>query len=151
MKVSKCKINIHTEKGYIRYKGNKYRRTSTTVSLINYHFMSCPGYSRKLFLNKGLDKHLKALVKAISKTNDFKIITVETDKDHWYLFINTLPTYNRSDIMAKIKGGTSKILRAAFKEFRFMPSLWTRSYSMSTVGNISIETIKNYDENQRKR
>lgn len=26
--------------------------------------------------------------------------------------------------MAKIKGGTSKILRAAFKEFRFMPSLW---------------------------
>ena len=150
-KVSKCKINIHTDKGYIKYKENKYRRTSTTISLINYHFMSCPRYKRKLFLNNGLDKRFKALVKAISKTNDFKIITVETDKDHWHLFINPLPTYSPSDIMAKIKGETSKILRVAFKEFRFMPSLWTRSYFVSTVGNIPIETIKNYVENQRKR
>ena len=59
MKASKCKINIYTDKGYIRYKGNKYRRTSTTVSLINYHFMSYPRYRRKIFLNKGLDKRFK--------------------------------------------------------------------------------------------
>lgn len=150
-KISKCKINIHTDKGYIKYKENKYRRTSTTVSLINYHFMSYQRYRRKIFLNKGLDKRLKALVKAISKTNIFKIIAIETDKDHCHLFINTLPTYSPSDIMAKIKGGTSKILRTAFKEFRLMPSLWTRSYFVSTVGNISIETIKNYVKNQRKR
>lgn len=113
--------------------------------------MSCPRYRRKLFLNKGLDKRFKALVKAISKTNDFKIITVETDKDHCHLFINTLPTYSPSDIMAKIKGGTSKILRAAFKELRLIPSLWTRSYFVSTAGNVSSETIKNYVKNQRKR
>ncbi|MDN5907674.1 MAG: IS200/IS605 family transposase [Staphylococcus equorum] len=113
--------------------------------------MSCPRYRRKLLLNNGLDKRFKALVKAISKTNDFKIITVETHKDHLHLFINPLPTYSPSDIMAKIKGETSKILRVAFKEFRFMPSLWTRSYFVSTVGNIPIETIKNYVENQRKR
>lgn len=112
--------------------------------------MSCPRYRRKLFLNKGLDKRFKALVKAISKTNIFKIIAIETDKDHYRSFINTLPIYSPSDIMAKIKGVTTKILRAAFKEFRFMPSLWTRSYFVSTVGNISIETIKNYVENQRK-
>ncbi|WP_210139698.1 IS200/IS605 family transposase [Staphylococcus sp. GDY8P120P] len=135
----------------MRYKGNKYRRTSTTVSLINYHFMSYLRYRRKIFLSKGLDKRFKALVKAISKTNAFKIIAIKTDKDHCHLFINTLLTYSPSDIMAKIKGGTSKILRAAFKEFRFMPSLWTKSYFVSTVGNISIETIKNYVENQRKR
>jgi putative transposase len=53
--------------------------------------------------------------------------------------------------MAKIKGGTSKILRAAFKEFRFMPSLWTRNYFVTTAGNVSSETIKSYVENQRKR
>ena len=138
------------DKGYIRYKGNKYRRTNTTVSLINYHFTYYLRYRRKLFLNKELNKRFKALVKAISKTNAFKITAIETDKDHCHLFINTLPTYSPSDIMAKIKGGTSKILRAAFKELRFMPSLWTRSYFVSTVGNISIETIKNYVENQRK-
>jgi len=81
--------------------------------------MSCPRYRRKLLLNNGLDKRFKA----ISKTNDFKIIAIETDKDHWHLFINTLPTYSPSDIMAKIKEGTSKILRAAFKELRLISSL----------------------------
>ena len=93
------------------------------MSLINYHFMSYPRYRRKLFLNKGLDKRFKALVKAISKTNAFKIIAIETDKDRCHLLINTLLTYSPSDIMAKIKGGTSKILRAAFKELRLTPSV----------------------------
>ncbi|MEJ6528296.1 IS200/IS605 family transposase, partial [Exiguobacterium sp. USCH10] len=27
-----------------------YRRTHTTVSLINYHFVFCPRYRRKIFL-----------------------------------------------------------------------------------------------------
>ncbi|MCB2351686.1 IS200/IS605 family transposase, partial [Clostridium estertheticum] len=29
---------------------NKYRTTKTTVSLINYHFIFCPRYRRKIFL-----------------------------------------------------------------------------------------------------
>ena len=29
---------------------NIYRRTQTTVSLINYHFVFCPRYRRKIFL-----------------------------------------------------------------------------------------------------
>lgn len=29
---------------------NKYRYTKTTVSLINYHFIFCPRYRRKIFL-----------------------------------------------------------------------------------------------------
>lgn len=29
---------------------NNYRRTHTTVSLINYHFVFCPRYRRKIFL-----------------------------------------------------------------------------------------------------
>jgi putative transposase len=32
-----------------------------------------------------------------------------------------------------------------------MPSLWTRSYFVSTAGNVSSETIKIYVENQKKR
>lgn len=53
--------------------------------------------------------------------------------------------------MAKIKGGTGRILREAFKELNAMPNLWTRSYFVSTAGNVSSETIKQYVENQRKR
>lgn len=130
---------------------NNYRRTKTTVSLINYHFVFCPRYRRKIFLNERLDIRFKELVNRIAEENDFKIVALETDKDHCHLFLNALPSYSPSDIMAKIKGGTSKILREEFKELNSMPNLWTRSYFVSTVGNVSSETIKQYVENQRKR
>lgn len=130
---------------------NNYRRTKTTVSLINYHFVFCPRYRRKIFLNERLDIKFKELVNRIAEENDFKIVALETDKDHCHLFLNALPSYSPSDIMAKIKGGTSKILREEFKGLNSMPNLWTRSYFVSTAGNVSSETIKQYVENQRKR
>ncbi|MGV3129566.1 IS200/IS605 family transposase [Staphylococcus sp. IVB6181] len=130
---------------------NNYRRTKTTVSLIQYHFVFCPRYRRKIFLNARLDHRFKALINEIASKHDFKILAVETDKDHCHLFLNALPTYSPSDIMAKIKGGTGRILREEFKELNAMPNLWTRSYFVSTAGNVSSETIKQYVENQRKR
>ena len=53
--------------------------------------------------------------------------------------------------MKNIKGYTSKILREEFLELSKMPSLWTRSYFVSTAGNVCSEIIKKYVENQKKR
>lgn len=128
----------------------EYRRTKTTVSLINYHFVFCPRYRRKIFLNQNLDVRFKELVGQIAEKYDFHIVALETDKDHCHLFINTLPTYSPADIMAKIKGGTSRQLRDEFQELKAMPSLWTRSYFVSTAENVSSQIIKRYVENQRK-
>lgn len=130
---------------------NKYRTTKTTVSLINYHFVFCPRYRRKIFLINGVEERFKNLVKYVCKEMKIEIIAIECDKDHTHIFLNTLPTLSPSDIMQKIKGYTSKILREEFKELFNMPSLWTRSYFVSTAGNVSSETIKIYVENQKKR
>lgn len=53
--------------------------------------------------------------------------------------------------MQNIKGYTSKILRDEFIQLSKMPSLWTRSYFVSTAGNVCSETIKKYVENQKTR
>ena len=44
---------------------NKYRRTQTTVSLINYHFVFCPRYRRKIFLIPNVEERFKHMVKFI--------------------------------------------------------------------------------------
>ncbi|BFH63390.1 IS200/IS605 family transposase [Paenibacillus azoreducens] len=129
----------------------EYRRTKTTVSLLNYHFVFCPRYRRKIFRNQAVDERFKELVRQICKEHDFKIVAMETDKDHCYLFLNVPPTYSPADIMAKVKGGTSRILRDEFDFLSALPSLWTRSYFVSTAGNVSSQTIKRYVENQRTR
>ncbi|MDB2775451.1 IS200/IS605 family transposase [Clostridioides difficile] len=130
---------------------NKYRRTQTTVSLINYHFVFCPRYRRKIFNIEGLEDRFKTLVKNKCKEMDIEIVAIECDKDHTHMFLNSLPTLSPSDIMQNIKGYTSKILREEFIELSKMPSLWTRSYFVSTAGNVCSETIKKYVENQKIR
>ena len=53
--------------------------------------------------------------------------------------------------MQKIKGVSSRALRDEFSELKKMPSLWTRSYFVSTAGNVSSETVKRYVEEQKTR
>ena len=130
---------------------NEYRRTKTTVSLINYHFVFCPRYRRKIFLNSQVEERFKTLVREICDELEIEILAMECDQDHVHLFLNTLPTFSPTDIMAKIKGVTSKKLREEFPHLQHLPSLWTRSYFVSTAENVSSETIKHYVENQKKR
>lgn len=130
---------------------NKYRHTKTTVSLINYHFVFCPRYRRKIFSNSEVDTRFKAIIQGICSENDWFIIAIETDSDHCHLFVNVQPTLSPSEIMKDIKGITSRILRQEFEHLSKMPSVWTRSYFVSTAGNVSSETIKRYVDNQRTR
>ena len=122
---------------------NKYRKTKTTVSLINYHFIFCPRYRRKIFLIPNVEDRFKYLVNYICKEMDIEIIAIECNKDHAHIFLNCLPTLSPANIMQKIKGITSKILRSEFKELNKMPSLWTRSYFVSTAGNVCSESEVN--------
>lgn len=129
-----------------------YRRTNTTVSLINYHFIFCPRYRRKIFLNQNkLEKRFKELVKEVCDNLEIEVLAIECDVDHTHMFLNCPPTLSPADIMQKIKGVTSKKLREEFLHLSKMPSLWTRSYFVSTAGNVCSDTIKRYVENQKTR
>lgn len=128
---------------------NKYKQTKTTVSLINYHSIFCSMYRRKIFLIPNIEERFKELVKIKCKEMNIEIIAMECDKDHTHLFLNCMPTQSPSNIMHKIKGYTSRILRLEFIELSKMPGLWTRSFFVSTAGNVSSETIKLYVESQQ--
>ena len=80
-----------------------YRRTHTTVSLINYHFVFCPRYRRKIFLRNDVEIRCKGLMSEICEELNIKIIALECDKDHTHMFLDAPPTLSPADIMAKIK------------------------------------------------
>ena len=130
---------------------NEYRHTNTTVSLINYHFVFCTRYRRKIFLIQKVEERFKELIDEKCKELNIKIIAIECDKDHVHIFLNCIPTQSPADIMQYIKGYTSKILRKEFEQLAKMPSLWTRSFFVSTAGNVCSDTIKKYVENQKTR
>lgn len=86
----------------------EYRRTKTTVFMINYHFVFCPRYRRKLFLIDGFEARFKELVTQICEQNDMVILAMECHIDHCHLFVNAPPTLSAADIMKIIKGNTSR-------------------------------------------
>jgi putative transposase len=130
--------------------GQEYRRTATTVSLINYQFVFCPRYRRKVLV-KEVDVRFKELVLQLCTENNWLIIAMDVMPDHVHVCLNVLPTDSPADIMAKLKGATSRCLRQEFKHLKHLPSLWTRSYLVSTAGHVSSETVKRYVEEQKTR
>lgn len=119
--------------------------------MINYHFVFCPRYRRKIFLIPHMEDRFKELVNIICKEMDIEVIAIECDTDHAHMFLNCIPTQSPSYIMKRIKGYTGRILREEFQQLSKMKCLWTRSYFVSTAGNVCSDTIKRYVENQKKR
>ena len=130
---------------------NEYKRTSTTVSMLNYHFVFCPRYRRKIFLIDGLEDRFKESVLQICEQNQIEVLAMECHVDHVHLFLSALPKYSPADIMRIVKGTTSRVLLSEFSDVLRSPTVWTRSYFVSTAGNVSSETIRRYVENQKTR
>ena len=113
---------------------NIYKHTKTTVSLINYHFVFCPRYRRKIFLIPGVEDAFKKEAISVCQKNNIDILAMECHVDHVYIFVSVLPQMSIPEIMCLIKGATSSVLRTQFMELSKMKSLWTRSYfAYSTV------------------
>lgn len=129
---------------------NKLKRTRA-VSMINYHFVFCPRYRRKIFNIQGVEDRFKELVRELCSEIGIDILAMECHIDHVHLFVQGLPNQSPADLIFKIKGTTSHAIRREFPQLSRMPSLWTRSYFVSTAGNISAQTIQNYVESQKTR
>jgi putative transposase len=71
--------------------------------------------------------------------------------DHVHLFLYCPPTLSPSDAMFWLKGYTSRLLRQKYPHLERMSSLWTRSYFVSTAGNVSSSTIQRYIAEQKTR
>ena len=63
---------------YTEYmKKDEYRRTNTTVSLLNYHFVFCPRYRRKMFDVAGVEEYFRKLLAEVCGQHDLQILAME--------------------------------------------------------------------------
>ena len=73
-----------------------------------------------------------------------------TPPDHVRMLISVDPQFVIHRAVKRIKGRTSHDLRIEFPQLkRKLPTLWTNSYFVSTVGGATPEAVRRYIENQR--
>lgn len=125
----------------------EYEHNNTSVVMVNYHLVFCPKYRRHILVD-GIKKRLEEILNEVSKENNWKIISKEIMPDHVHLFVSADVRTRPEIVIKRFKGRSSRYLRREFPELLKMPTLWTRSYFLSTAGNVSSSTIKKYIEQQ---
>ena len=127
----------------------EYKSNNNVVYSCKYHVVWCPKYRRKVLVD-GVDARLKELIDEICHELRIDVIEMEIMPDHVHLLIEVEPQFGIHKAVKQIKGRTSRILRQEFIWLRSrLPSLWTNSYFVSTVGGAPLSVIKQCIENQK--
>ena len=141
-------LYIKVTKKYMELK-----RNSNAVYLLNYHLILITKYRKQVFTNDTIVERTKEIMRKISKENNVEIINQECGLDHIHLMVSTKPTINLTKYINLLKGHSSRALRKEFDltDELYGDSFWSDSYYIATAGNVSVDTIYNYIDNQRKK
>lgn len=127
----------------------EYKSNHNVVYSCKYHVVFCPKYRRSVLIN-GVDVRLKELIKQTCDQLSVEIIEMEIMPDHVHLLLEVDPQYGVHKAVKQIKGVSSRTLRQEFPWLRSrIPTLWTNSYFVSTVGGAPLSIIKQYIEDQK--
>ncbi len=97
-----------------------------------------------------MDDRLKQIIREVCAEHDAPIVELETMPDHVQLHVVCDPQFGIHRLVKQIKGRSSRLLRQEFPSLRRrLPTLWTNSYFVATVGGATQEAVKRYVENQR--
>ena len=127
----------------------EYKSNNNVFYSCKYHVVWCPKYRRKVLVN-GVDVRLKELILEACRELRIDVIEMEIMPDHVHLLMEVDPQFGIHRAVKAIKGKTSRVLRSEFSSLRSrLPSLWTNSYFVSSVGGAPLSAIKQYIENQK--
>ena len=127
----------------------EYHSNNNVVYSCKYHIVWCPKYRRKVLVD-GIDIRLKELIRSTCQEIQVDVIEMEIMPDHVHLLLEVDPQFGIHKTVKTIKGKTSRILRQEFPQLKTkLPTLWTNSYFVSTVGGAPLAAIKQYIENQK--
>lgn len=127
----------------------EYKSNNNIVYSCKYHIIWCPKYRRKVLVGD-VEKRLKEIINKVALELNVEIIEMETDKDHIHILADIDPSFGVMEFVKKCKGRSSRILREEFHHLKTkLPTLWTNSSFIATVGGAPLEIIKQYVENQQ--
>lgn len=120
--------------------------------LLYYHLVLTTKY-RKQIIETYIDE-IKQLVHEIATTSKFEVDQIESDRDHIHLLISARPDISPSQIVTRIKQGTTHELWARhemeLKKFYWKDQVfWNRGYFIASIGSVDKNVISRYITDQK--
>ncbi len=122
-----------------------------SVHDLGYHVVWCPKY-RRAVLTGTVAERCRDLIGAKCAEHGWSIVALEVMPDHVHLFVKARPKDAPSYVANQLKGFTSHQLREEFPQLRSrLPTLWSRSFFVASVGAVSAATVQRYIDTQYER
>ncbi len=111
-------------------------RTNAKVSFqCGYHIVWCTQY-RAAVIDEAVGERLKEVVAEVLTEKGAWLVEVKVAANHVYLVVEVAPQLGVHRLVKAMKAASSRALRQEFPSLRSrLPSLWTNSYHVSTVGS----------------
>jgi putative transposase len=126
----------------------QFKSNNNVVFDCKYHVIFCPKYRKKVLVGS-IEEDLKRLLHEKAEALRVEIIEMEVMPDHVHLCLSCDPQFGIHRVVKHLKGYTSHALRKTHPVLLKMPSLWTNSYFVATVGSAPLAVLKQYIQNQK--
>lgn len=118
----------------------------------HYHLIWVTKYRRQCFTTPELVEEMKSILNHVAELSDVNVQEMEVMPDHIHILCSFKPKYSITDIIKNLKGSSARLFLANHPEIRknqfWGNRIWSNSYYVGTVGNVSKETVKQYILNQ---
>ena len=119
---------------------------------IHYHLIWVTKYRRLCFVNASLVQEMKDILVNIATGADIVVEEMEVMPEHVHLLVSFKPKYSVTDVVKNLKGSSARIFFDRHPEIKnhsfWGGKLWSPSYYVGTLGNMSKETVRKYIQNQ---
>jgi len=111
-------------------------------------------YRKAIFNTAHYKQRAQDILSNLSERHDVMREEVDVQEDHLHILMSMKPKYSLSTTMQKLKGGIARTWLTQCPETRkelYGGHLWTPSYYVGTLGNMSIEGVEEYIRNQEQK
>jgi putative transposase len=121
-----------------------------SVYSLRFHYVCCVKY-RKGVLTARVASRLKEINFSVAEKFGIQIIEQETDMDHIHILFASKPQIQLSKFVNSLKSVSARLLFREFPELKrelWENRFWSRSYFLSSVGEVKLEDVKRYVQSQ---
>lgn len=118
----------------------------------HFHIVWVTKYRKPIFTSKEYVADMKNIIKSIAETNEIIIEQLEVMPEHVHLLVSFKPKIAPTNVIKTFKGVSARLWFKTHPETKSLlwgGHLWSNSYYMSTLGDMSKNVVEKYISNQR--
>lgn len=132
-----------------RWEPTEFRRGRSAVSALRVHLVFVTKYRRGVLTEELLDA-CASIMREVCAAKGAELLEFNGEDDHVHLLVAYPPSESVSELVNRLKGVSSRLLRRDYDIRAYQGHLWSPSYFASSAGGASLDVLKDYIRSQRR-